>query len=139
MNLSADDKLAILDVLSRSAYAYDERKLDMLEACFTRDAAFAIKIAGVDELIGPFEGVEAIMGLYSGSLEAQTDVRRHVVSNAFFENESEEPVVISNLTLFATENGEAKLLCTGVYKDQMQRTESGWCIHRRHLDLDSPY
>ncbi len=139
MSLNADDKFAILEVLSRSAYAYDERKLDMLEACFTSDAAFGIQIAGVEEPIGPFEGIEAIMGLYRGSLEAQTDVRRHIVSNAFFESDGDEPVVISNLTLFATENGEAKLLCTGVYHDQMKRTDNGWCIHRRHLDLDSPY
>jgi 3-phenylpropionate/cinnamic acid dioxygenase small subunit len=139
MSLSADDKLAILDLLSRSAYAYDERKLDMLDACFTRDAAFGIRIAGVEEPIGPFEGIEAIMGLYRGSLEAQTDVRRHVVSNAFFESEGDEPVVVSNLTLFATEHGEAKLLCTGVYRDQLKRDATGWCIHRRHLDLDSPY
>ncbi|MDP5055161.1 MAG: nuclear transport factor 2 family protein [Congregibacter sp.] len=139
MKLSADDKLAILDVLSRSAYAYDERKLDLLEACFTTHASFSIRITGVEDLIGPFEGTEAIMGLYRGSLEAQTDVRRHVVSNAFFESEAAEPVVISNLTLFATENGEARLLCTGVYRDQMKSTEAGWCIHRRHLDLDSPY
>lgn len=139
MSLSADDKMAILDLLSRSAYAYDERKLDMLEACFTTDGAFGIQIAGVDEPIGPFEGSEAIMGLYRGSLEAQTDVRRHVISNAFFESEGDEPVVVSNLTLFATENGAAKLLCTGVYRDQLKRTDAGWCIHRRHLDLDSPF
>ena len=139
MSLSADDKLAILDLLSRSAYAYDERKLDLLEACFTPDAAFSIKIDGVDEPIGPFEGSEAIMGLYRGSLEAQTDVRRHVVSNAFFESEGDAPVVVSNLTLFATQNGQAKLLCTGVYRDVLHRTASGWCIHSRHLNLDSPY
>lgn len=139
MSLCADDKLAILELLSRSAYAYDERKLDMLAACFTADATFSIQIAGAPDLIGPFEGVDAIMDLYRGSLDAQTDVRRHVVSNAFFEVADDEPVVISNLTLFATENGEARLLCTGVYRDQMQRTDAGWCIHRRHLDLDSPY
>ncbi len=139
MSVSADDKHAILELLSRSAYGYDERKLDMLEACFTPDAAFSIQIAGVPELMGPFEGTEAIMGLYRGSLEAQTDVRRHVVSNAFFESEGDEPVVLSYLTLFATENGEAKLLCTGVYRDQLRRTADGWAIHRRHLDLDSPY
>lgn len=139
MSLSADDKLAILDVLSRSAYAYDERKLDLLKACFTSEASFVIRIAGVAEPIGPFDGIETIMGLYQGSLDAQTDVRRHVLSNAFFQSDDAEPVVISNLTLFATENGEARLLCTGIYTDQMKRTDAGWCIHRRQLDLDSPY
>lgn len=139
MNVSADDKLAILELLARSAYAYDERKLDLLEGCFTEDAAFSIKIAGVDELVGPFEGREQIMGLYRGSLEKQTDVRRHVVSNAFFESDGDEPVVLSYLSLFATENGEAKLLCTGVYRDRLRRGAGGWEIHRRHLDLDSPF
>ncbi|MEL7045169.1 MAG: nuclear transport factor 2 family protein [Pseudomonadota bacterium] len=139
MSVSADDKHAILELLARSAYAYDERKLDMLEACFTQDAAFSIQIAGAPELMGPFEGREAIMGLYRGSLEAQTDVRRHVVSNVLFESEGDEPEVVSYLTLFATEDGAAKLLCTGVYRDQVQRKSDGWAIHRRHLDLDSPY
>ena len=139
MKLSADDKHAILELLSRSAYAYDEPRLDLLEACFTDDAAFSIRIAGVEEMMGPFVGREAIMGLYRGSLDAQTDVRRHVVSNAFFESEGDEPVAVSYLTLFATENGQAKLLCTGVYRDRLQRAGDGWQIHRRHLDLDSPY
>jgi len=138
MNLSADDKLAILDLLSRSAYAYDERKLDMLAACFTEDAAFSIQMPNAD-LMGPFEGRAAVMGLYKGSLEAQTDVRRHVVSNAFWESEGEHPVVISNLTLFATAGGRTALLCTGVYRDELRREDGGWRILRRHLDLDSAY
>jgi 3-phenylpropionate/cinnamic acid dioxygenase small subunit len=139
MTLSADDKLAILDLLARSAYAYDERRLDLLEACFYDDAAFSIRIAGVDDMMGPFEGIDTIMGVYRGALDSQTDVRRHVVSNAFFESDGEAPVVLSYLTLFATEHGEARLLCTGVYRDEVRRRDGTWLIQRRHLDLDSPY
>lgn len=138
MSLSADDKLAIGELLSRASYAYDERKLDMLESCFTEDAVFTIQIIDMD-LIGPFDGRAAIMDLYSNSLDAQTDVRRHVISNVMFTDEGDEPEVISNLTLFATADGVAKLLCTGVYTDQLSRTDSGWCLRKRHLDLDSPY
>ena len=138
MSLSADDKLAILDLLSRSAYAYDERDLNMLADCFTEDAAFSIKIKDAD-LIGPFEGRDAVMQLYRGALEEQTDVRRHVVSNAFFASEDGEPSVISYLTLFATENGETKLLSAGVYRDTLRDTGSGWRLCKRHLDLDAPY
>lgn len=138
MSLSADDKLAILDLLSRSAYAFDERKLDMLERCFAVDAAFSIQIKDAD-LMGPFEGRDAIMDLYRGSMAAQTDVRRHVVSNAFFDSDTADPVVFSNLTLFATEHGEPRLLATGVYRDVCCQRDGVWVIHRRHLDLDSPY
>lgn len=138
MSLSAADKLAIQELLSRSAYAYDERQLDMLAECFTDDAEFSILIKDA-ELMGPFVGREALMGLYRGALEQQTDVRRHVVSNVFFDTESDDPKVISNLTLFATEGGESRLLTTGVYRDTVRRDGDVWRLHRRHLDLDGPY
>lgn len=138
MNLSTEDKLAIHELLSRSAYAFDEQQLDMLEACFTEDAVFSIRIAGGD-MVGPFNGREDIMSLYRSSLEAQTDVRRHVVSNIFFESEDGDPVVISNLTLMATENGEIKLLTAGIYRDTVRSTADGWRLLNRHLDLDRPY
>lgn len=138
MSLSTEDKLNILDALSRSAYALDAHDLDLLEAAYTEDAVFSLNIRDADP-IPPFEGIEAIMGLYRSSLEAQTDVRRHVVSNAFFVSEGEDPVVSSNLTLFATENGDTKLLSAGVYRDTLRRTPDGWKLLKRHLDLDSPY
>ena len=138
MTLSVQDKLAIQELLSRSAYGFDEQQLDMLEACFTEDAVFSIRIAGGD-LMGPFVGREAIMDLYRNSIESQTDVRRHVVSNIFFESEDGDPVVISNLTLMATEKGEIKLLTAGIYRDTIRITAEGWRLLNRHLDLDRPY
>lgn len=138
MSLTADDKRTILDLLSRSAYAYDQRQLDMLESCFAADASFSIQIKDAD-LMGPFEGRDAIMTLYRNSMDAQTDVRRHIVSNAFFESDGDQPVVVSNLTLFATEAATARLLATGVYRDVLCRLDGRWVIKKRHLDLDSPY
>ncbi|MFK7830648.1 MAG: nuclear transport factor 2 family protein [Congregibacter sp.] len=138
MSISAQDKVEILELLSRSAYAYDERKLDMLAACFTEDAQFSILIRDAD-MMGPFDGREAIMGLYRGALEQQTDVRRHVVSNAFFDRETEDPKIISNLTLFATDSGDTRLLTTGVYSDTVRHEDGVWRLYRRHLDLDGPY
>ncbi|MEM8491846.1 MAG: nuclear transport factor 2 family protein [Pseudomonadota bacterium] len=138
MSLTCEDKQSISELLCRAAYAYDERELDMLEACFSESATFTIQIVDAD-LIGPFEGREAVMTLYRDSLDAQTDVRRHVISNIFFESEGDTPTVYSNLTLFATENGECRLLCTGVYRDTLQRVGDAWLLYRRHLDLDSAY
>ena len=95
-------------------------------------------LTGAD-LMGPFEGREAIMTLYRDSLAVQTDVRRHVTTNIFFHSEDGDPLVISNLTLFATENGETRLLTAGVYRDTVRRTDKGWLLVKRHLDLDSAY
>ena len=138
MSLSADEKLAIHELLSRTAYAYDEKDLDMLEGCFTEDVSFTIQISGADKM-GPFEGRDAVMTLYRDSMAAQTDVRRHVTTNMFFESEGTEPQIISNLTLFATENGETRLLSAGVYRDTVRRSGDTWLLCKRHLDLDSPY
>ena len=138
MSLSAEQKLEIHELLSKSAYAYDERDEDMLESCFAADASLSMRIADGD-LIGPFEGREAIMGLMRGSMEEQTDVRRHVVSNMFFTATGDRPAVVSNLSLFATENGEIQLLSAGLYRDEVQHDGQGWVIVRRHIDLDKPY
>lgn len=139
MNLSLEQKLAIHELLSRAAYAYDERDMQTLGQSFASDASFTMRIAGGD-LIGPFEGRDAIMGLMAGSMEEQTDVRRHVVSNIFFTDQNTPDItVISNLTLIATENGEAQLLTTGVYHDTVIEEKGSWCISHRHIELDKAY
>lgn len=138
MSLSLENKLAIHELLGLAAYAYDERDMDTLKSSFSRDAIMSMRIARGD-LIGPFEGREAIMGLMSSSMASQTDVRRHVISNIFFRETGEQPVVISNLTLVATENGKAALLAAGIYSDTLTQEDGAWRICRRHVELDSPY
>lgn len=139
--LATEEKLAIHELLSRAAYALDERDLDMLAASFAADAGFSMRIAGGD-LIGPFETREGIMELMTGAMAEQTDKRRHVVSNIFFPAEAgagEGVTVVSNLTLFATENGEIALLSAGVYHDRVVKREGAWQLLQRHLDLDKSY
>ncbi len=138
MTLSVEHKLAIHELLGRAAFAYDERDMKMLESSFAENASFTMRIAGGD-LVGPFEGREAIMSLMSGSMNEQTDVRRHVISNIFFDDNNPETTVVSNLTLMATENGSTQLLTTGVYYDTLVEEGGNWCIRQRHIDLDKAY
>ena len=138
MSLSVEQKLAIHELLGRAALAYDERDMPTLESGFSVNANLSMRIAGGD-LIGPFEGREAIMKLFTDSMAEQTDVRRHVVSNIFFDESGEHPVAISNLTLFATEDGEISLLTAGIYRDTMVQEEGRWCIVNRHIELDKSY
>jgi hypothetical protein len=138
MSLSLEQKLAIHELLGKAAYAYDQRDMGTLEDGFAPNAVMSMRIAGGD-LIGPFEGRDAIMQLMKNSMAQQTDVRRHVVSNIFFQSTGKEPVVISNLTLLATENGVANLLATGIYHDTLTDDDGTWRICARHVELDSPY
>ena len=132
-------KLAIHDLLARSAYALDERHVDMLEGTFTEDASFEIDIKGVDGTMS-FEGRDAIMGLMTDSMAEQTDQRRHVVTNVFFEEVGEERArLISNITITSVEHGQIRLVTSGLYRDEVVLQDGGWRIARRRIELDMPY
>lgn len=136
--LSADDRFAITELLARASYAYDQRDLALLESCLCADASISFRIGGGD-LAGPYEGRETMMGVYKGAMDSQNDVRRHVVSNAMFTPNGETVDVISNLTLFATEDGNTKLLTVGLYHDTVEQEDGAWRIAKRHVELDSAY
>ena len=112
--------------------------MPMLECCFSKDASSSMRIAGGD-MVGPFESRDAVMGLMISSMSEQTDVRRHLISNMFFDNTNTETKVISNLTLMATDKGELQALTTGVYYDSVIEEAGNWCILKRHIDLDKAY
>ena len=61
------------------------------------------------------------------------------ISNIFFSELEGAPIVYSNLTLLATENGDTSLISSGIYTDHVELSQSGWVIKNRHLDLDSSY
>ncbi len=137
--MQASDKLAVAELLARAAYGLDVKNLATLEASFTEDARFTLVIDGAGDPT-VFEGRAAIMDLFSGALETQTDVRRHALSNVFFSVEgADDAEVVSYLTLFGTENGLTRLITCGVYTDKVVTTPDGWRIQDRHLQLDTPY
>ena len=43
--MNANDKLAIHELLSRAAFSFDERDLEVLEQCYTPEATMLVKIA----------------------------------------------------------------------------------------------
>jgi 3-phenylpropionate/cinnamic acid dioxygenase small subunit len=133
------DRAQINDVLGRYSWGYDQNELDAIAACFTADAVFSMRIADGD-LIGPFEGREAILGLMKTSLEQQDDQRRHVSSNVFVEQESDDAAtVVSYLTLIAVAGGQLNVLSSGWYRDQFVLDGDRWRIRDRYLALDLPY
>jgi len=137
--MDAGLKLEVHELLSRAAYALDEQDLEMLGACFAPEAEFRMQIAG-NPPIPPFVGHGAIMELMRNSMATQTDKRRHVVSNIFFAAEGNSEVrVVSNLTLFGTENGVIRLISTALYRDRAVRRDGRWLLAERSIELDLPY
>jgi len=136
--LSADDRLAMHEVVSRAAWAYDEARLDVVASCFATDAVMTVEIAGAGAP-ARIEGRDAIVGLIRSSIEGQNDQRRHVMSSVFLSDDAAGPVVISTLTLVVVAAGTARVLSCGTYRDEMTRDGDAWRIRRRDLRLDLPY
>lgn len=137
--LPPGDKLAIHELLARSAWAYDEARLDVMKDCFTEAVQMRLRIAGGD-VIGPYEGRDAVLALNRDAIASQRDQRRHVVSNVFFESEDgDAAVVVSTLTLLATADGRTSVVSAGLYRDTVVRTPEGWLFAERFLQLDKPY
>ena len=137
--MNTDDKIAIMELLARSAYTLDEREVDALRNTFTDDAVLAIDIAGMDGEM-QFEGRDSILSLMTDSMEEQTDQRRHVVSNSFFADAGGDAVsVVSNITITSVENGAARLVTTGLYRDTVRREAGEWRIAARRIELDMAY
>lgn len=133
------DKHAILETLNRAAWGYDAADLGTIENCFAPDAVMSMRIQGGD-LIGPFEGREAIMKLMSDSLEAQDDQRRHIITNGFFEDVTDSSATATTyLTLVAVAGSTLNVLSSGYYRDEMVLDDGAWRIKNRFLALDLPY
>lgn len=137
--MKVKQKSAIHELLNRSAYYFDMHDIDGLKSCFTEDANMLVNIAD-GESFGPFEGRDAIMELMSGTLAVQTDTRRHIICNIFFESEGEDQaVVVSTVVVSSVESGEIGLVTSGVYRDVVKYESGSWQIADRHLDLDMPF
>jgi len=136
------DRQAIENMLASWAYGYDEREPERMRAAFTEDAVMTMEIGLGDdkELMGPYTGIEEVMGLFTDHHGEQRDQRRHVTTNLVVLDETEDTAsIVSYLSLFVTAGGEVRLQATGVYRDQVVRLDGAWRIRERLLQLDVHY
>lgn len=130
----------IENTLGRASWGYDEDDVDLIAAQFTETASMTMQIGRDGDTIGPFEGREAIRKLHADSLVAQTDQRRHNLSNLVITAETADSAsTTANLTLLSIENGAVQVLSSGWYRDDLVRSGDTWLIASRHIYLDLPY
>ncbi|MCK9250392.1 MAG: nuclear transport factor 2 family protein [Solirubrobacteraceae bacterium] len=134
------DRQAILDLLSDYAWANDTADVPLLGELFATDATMRITIAGVDEPFGPYVGRDAIVEWMGGAWKAQTDQRRHVITNHRFENEQDDRAdVRAYLSLHVTDGGKLQVTSAGVYRTTVVRDGDRWRIAALDLALDAPF
>lgn len=133
------DRQAISEMLGKGGWAYDAPDVDYLANMFTEDGTFDLTIQGMGQ-VGSFATRAEIRKLYEDSLASQSDQRRHVVTNIFFEAETETSVTaMSYLLLITIKDGALSVISSGVYKDRVVLDGDEWRIAHRDLHLDLPY
>lgn len=133
------DRDLIERVLNAYAMAYDDDDMDVMADTMTPDAVMTLRIADGD-VIGPFDGREAILKLMKDSHASQTDQRRHLVSNMVIrELTGSSARVDSYLTLISIEDKKLTVLTTARYEDELVKDGAAWRFRKRHIQLDLPY
>ena len=99
----------------------------------TEGATATIHIAGVDDPIGPLDGRDAIVTFFGDILDAQTDQRRHVITN--FRRLGGDRVN-AYLTLIVTDAGETVIKSAGIYEATVAEEDGALKLSSFVLSLD---
>jgi ketosteroid isomerase-like protein len=131
---------AMIDRMSRYAWAFDERRVDLLADNFTEDATWIADIRG-EQRIGPHLGRDAIVAFMSGFWPVQTDQRRHMILNHLVTEVSDDTGTILSYHLLMAAMADALVpVTTGFYSVQMRREADGcWRISSLLAGYDIPF
>jgi hypothetical protein len=133
------DRQAVLDLFSDYAWANDAGDVPLLERLFTEQASLQISVAGGDDVYGPFVG-PGIVEFMASAWAAQTDQRRHVITNFRFTSEADDRVEVrAYLSLHVTDGGRLQVTSAGVYETVVVRVGDRWRFERLDLALDAPF
>ena len=127
-----EDRQAIEDVLVAYTHALDQRDWAKLTDCFTPGAT-----TYYGELGGSNANRDEIVGTCRQALEP-IEASQHLVSNFAIDVEGDSARTVCYLNaLHATKGTPGGEVCTvyGTYRDQLERTDQGWRISHRELDI----
>ena len=130
MTGTADDRLALVELVSRWSHAADGRDVAAVRALLTDDAE--LHVDGADVITGG----DAVAARATEAPDGQ-QLRRHVRNTVVDELSADEATTRSYYLLTTSvDGGRPKTLATGTYTDRMRRTPEGWRISERRVRPD---
>ena len=130
---------AMIDRMSRYAWAFDERRPDLLADNFTEDATWTADIRG-EQRIGPHVGRDAIVAFMSGFWPEQTDQRRHMILNHLVTELDGDSGTIISYHLLMSAAAELVPVTSGFYSVRMRHEADGcWRISSLLAGYDIPF
>jgi hypothetical protein len=92
------------------------------------------------DTVGPFQPRKDVMEFFRAALGAQTDRRRHVLTNfRYLEEDADRARVAAYLSLVVTDQGSTVTKSAGVYDTEIALAQGRWRFRSIVLDLDAPF
>lgn len=133
------DRLLFCECIARYCWAFDERRIDRLKACFSDDAIWEGNVLGTIP-IGPFQGREKILSWLSAFWPHQRDQRRHMLLNTIVEEQEAESATTLSYLLLMSSTGEAMSMeSMGFYRTEYRKDNGLWRISRLTAGFDKPF
>lgn len=129
-SLSREDKLAIMELITRYNHAIDGGDPDGVAACFVPDGVF-------EGRSGRFEGRAELRKL--GMTLTPSCIPRHIVTNILVEavpGAPDEAQVKSHLFFYEVTPAGFNFKTSGVYTDAVVRVDGDWKFRTRLMTLD---
>ena len=131
--LSADDRLAIHELLARYCRIIDFGLWDEFTALFTTDC-----VVDFGELMGVHEGHDGVRRL-GGMIGGTGLLMRHLVTNVMIDRATADQAEVFCYVLALTGPGPASLMqTTGRYEDEVVKRDGRWLIRRRRAVIETP-
>jgi uncharacterized protein (TIGR02246 family) len=127
MPLTAEDSLAILQLVTRADACASTRDADGYAALFTEDGTM-----GGDK--GAAEGRAALRDTVARVWAAEPAGTLHLTLNAWIDESGDEPTVDSML-LMVTPAPSPQVLGTAHIRQTIRRTQAGWRISARTIEV----
>lgn len=133
-NLTAEDRLDILDLCARYYISTDEKDVDAFMDCWVPDDDIVFKSA-----FGDFAGRAAVRHFEDEHVHRGMAVgKRHILSNVSIRPAPapNQALVTTYLTVLEVVE-EPRIIATAIYRDSVaEKTGAGWRFRERVMDVD---
>lgn len=125
--ISADDRIAIRDVLIRYAHGVRTKQFDLLDEVFTPEASVDFTAVGGSKSTWA-ETKQWLAGFAGSAHLFQLTIGNEVITGA---DDAEVSLVTTWSAVYVAVEGGAAISSYGSYDDQLVRTAGGWRICQR--------
>lgn len=134
MAISTEDRMAIMDLLSRYNHAIDGGDSEAWLDCFTEDAVYEFP---PDRR---WEGIEQLREVAaSRANDPDRAVSRHWLNNVLIEGDAGGDAGVAQVTCYLMllrPHEDARIHHTGMYRHTVRKVDGAWKFAHRRMDQD---